>query len=874
MAWAHYVGWTVPARNSFEPQHYYNYPVFENAGDPFRAEVRRALAAGLDGFFVDVIMQYRWRPGYHDTVERLLAAAEDTPFRVAPCLDVKTDVTNQVDNICWMLDRFGNHPNYPRVNEKYVLATYTYPEWTPTQWRWMLDRCAAKGFPLYLVGNVKYSCGVLRPERLENYRDVFDVCYGFAYIGGETWSIDRECRSTAAWCKAHGKRYMACLHPGYFARWLRGGNAGYQAFRGLDQYLDCFSALRETGADWIHFTTWNDHCETTLEPMTLTPGNGALLRATCDAFKGQRPTARAADVLFAYHREELPGTLLRFEALRLPAAETNAVTVSGTLQDAFGRAMATLPPRTLAAAWDRAEWLVPSTALAKSPHLVPVFTRASPAETRTARLPALLFRTPWLENNITVRAAFGDCGEKKHSLRVSEKGGVFTATLGLSGPGTVKRAILFRNERPLGQFRAVSQKPGAAGLPILFAGNCQVDLALPDGEVVKVFRGGRPFGQDGFRYTDHAIDNRPNGAFENLSAWLEASPDAVVTFADAGGPRRFTLPELARLRRLSLRNGSLTLQAYPDCTLREMPCLDAAEGSFRLAVYDRPPRPQDAFYARLELQNGRMVETDVLYPFAAGDTVCTTLLETPVTLETKPGDLGLPRIEPLVVYREFLTPETNLPVRTTTPVAADVARASLREAFWPLAGDGLSAYDDRHLTIATNLFTHEGGRTALRFTGSERVSLPARMAPMDAGSVSFDIAPEPPDGTPRTVLGRLGYGTGFTARLLGDGRLETHWSGTGRGGVWKITPAVDLALVTPEPLPPRAWTRVTLANDNRTLRIFLDGRCVAARTYTPFRSYGPAVFVLGGEGQDAPGYRGRLTALRLAGSEPRAFRGD
>ena len=139
MAWAHYVGWTVPDQVSLQPADFYSFPAYEHGKEPYAEEVRRAMDAGLDGFFVDVSVQYKWRPGFYYTVERLLDGAQGTDFRVAPCLDVKTDVSNQIDNICWMLNRFGNHPNYPRVGDRYVMATYIYHEWAPDEWRVMLD---------------------------------------------------------------------------------------------------------------------------------------------------------------------------------------------------------------------------------------------------------------------------------------------------------------------------------------------------------------------------------------------------------------------------------------------------------------------------------------------------------------------------------------------------------------------------------------------------------------------------------------------------------------------------------------------------------------------------------------------------------------
>ena len=881
MAWAHYVGWIVPDQISLQPANFYSFPAYEHGKEPYAEEVRRAIAAGLDGFFVDVSVQYKWRPGFYYTVENLLKGAEGTDFRVAPCLDVKTDVSNQVDNICWMLNRFGNHPNYPRVGGRYVMATYTYHEWTPEEWRVMIDGCAKKGFPLYVVGNVKPSCGVLLPDRLERYRDVFDVCYSFAYTGRERLSVADEDRGVAEWCAKNGKLFMPCIHPGYLAAWLRGSNPNYIPFQGVDAQMRCFDSARTTGGQWLHFTSWNDHCETTLEPMLLTPGNRHLMRAMTDAFKGLPPSPERADTIFAYHREELPGTLLRFEAMLLPSREDGPVVVSGELRNAAGASVATLPTKAFTSAWQRVEWLVPSGELVRSPHVVPHFVMRSGGDVRRAAFPPMYFRTPWIENQITVRETFADRADVSARLNVVWKngrmvrghsyGGSVAAQLAFTNDVPVKRAILFKNDRPVGQFTVEPAADGVAALPLTFSGHCRFDVSFPAGRVRVAMRRGNPPGRDGFAWDEHCIRNHPNVLYQDMmSAWLEGPPDAEFILAAGGTTNRFTLPELACRRHVTVGDGKLDLKVHSDCTLREMPALNRKQGTFRLELYDRFPGTDAAYFVRLELADGRICETETTYPLYDGSCALMPVLETPVTLETYPGNLSLPRIEPLVAYQEYLTPPGSLPIRESTVQDRLVARASLRQAFWPLPHYGagafdIGAYDDRMvLDLKPEYFvTGPDGLASLSFSGKERVRLPLREWPMDTACIEFDLARSDAGGEARSVIHRKGYGAAFTVKQLGDNRLEATWSGVGKGGVWKVDIAERTSVVSRMPLMPKRWNNVRLLNDHRSLRMYLNGSFEAEIPFRAFRCFGPVTVVLGGGEENTKGYRGFLRNLKI-----------
>ena len=850
MAWAHYVGWTIPEYVSLESRKSYVFPIHERGDNPFSDEIKRAMDAGLDGFFVDVIIERRKIercPAFHTTVESLLDAAKGTGFCVAPCLDVKTSVTNQIEKICWLVRRYGNHPNYPRMGNRYVIATFTHHQWTPDEWLAIRTGCEQRGCPLFIVGNVKAGCGLLEPSRLARYKDSFDVCYSFAYAGRERLPEAKENRANADWCKANGKMFMPCIHPGYQGAWLQDHNPSYHPYQGADKFLRGLFSAVETGDNWLHFTSWNDIYETALEQRTLTPGDSALMREAVAAFKGVGARSEKADVLFAYHREELPGTLLRIEAVRLPSVETNSVEVSGRLRDAKGNVLVDLPVKTLENGWDRTEWLVPSASLASTPHIVPEFAMRTSARNVHASFPALFLRTPWIENQVTVKATFADRMPRvAATLFVSWADGQTSTALSFTNSVPVKRAILFKNDRPVGQYGWGFCDRGRAMIPLFIEGRAKYNVSVSSA----ILRGETLREMDSLSYRAVTLEG-------------DARSELKLVFA-GGVVHSFALPELAKKCRVSLPDVGTTIRAFPDCTLRDMPSLDAASGTFHLNLFDKPPSATDSYFVRFELPDGRTVESDVIYPFISDRLVALPVLETSVTLETLPGEEGLPRQIPIVAHTEFLTPSDERPVHGTTVVDSRVAAASLRSECWPLRTDGLAAFSERHIKVSSERFkAGPEGRSGLLFQGNDAVRLPVRMWPIDTAKIEMDIAPNMPDGKDRTIIGRKGDGLSVTLVYKADGRIEARWSGLAKGGIWKLEPTTSFLVVSRDPLPVGKWTRICLSNDHRKFSLSFDGRLQSEVTITAFRDYGPCTMFLGGVAGADLGFRGKLANFRI-----------
>ena len=109
MTWAHYVPWLTPDNVSQDPDRWVNAPVYERGDDPFRDEISRAMAAGIDGFFMDIVC-YEDSAAFWD-LRPFLKAAEGTDFQVAICLDKKVSVEATVRHLVRMLGTYGDHPN-------------------------------------------------------------------------------------------------------------------------------------------------------------------------------------------------------------------------------------------------------------------------------------------------------------------------------------------------------------------------------------------------------------------------------------------------------------------------------------------------------------------------------------------------------------------------------------------------------------------------------------------------------------------------------------------------------------------------------------------------------------------------------------------
>lgn len=803
VVWAHYVDWNPPQNVSLTAWDNYDTPVHDAGGHPRRDEIARALEMGIDGFLVDVCVVGEKGDSAFWDLRPHLRAAEGTPFQFGICIDSNPNVDRLTAEILRMLRVYGDHPNYPRMDGRPVVGTYAFMGRGADEWVEVKRRCAAAGFPIYLIGNVETAFKPFVLETVAAYAAAFDCAYhfsGMAMNPTQGISLEDVSRQTAATCAAHGRAFMPCLWPGYYGAWLARVNCFYQPFLGYDTLLRRREIAREFDADWLHLTTWNDHFETTLEPRRLTTGLRRMVTALTGEFKGVLPP-KEVDVQFAYLRETLPGTLHRFEAVRPPVAGFPAVSARGWLRDMAGRVVANLAAKTFGTGrWERVEWLVNTTPLAVSPVLTPEFEIRSAQGVRRTTLPPVFLFLPYMRNPQTVRVSMLDRKEVANELSVAFTNGVLSASCSVDSPVAVRRATLYRNERAVTSFEAADRTV----LPLHFKGEGIVRLAVENGCVEYAVKSFETNGMPHFAWDASGVRSTCTPGWMKFAAQVVCSNGTAFVFSSAGETRRISAAELVARGRLELRTGWLSAELV-DCTLRDRPPRTVTCGTLHLSVLSRPPDSTDAFWAEFEFADGTFASSRVVYPFAQDVVpVPMNVVETPVTMDWTSGACGQPD------GRAFLSDEREWPVRKTRVVTARVSPLSIRRHRFPMAGA-------------------ERPRTAL----------PVKEWPMGAFTLRCVVRPLVNDGKAHPLLVRGGWQEGPDLLLRPDGRLEAGYS----GGVGAT--AFRLAVMSKKELTMGKPVRVEVHSDCRRFRLVLDGVEQSAGDLRPVRTYGNCQPALG-----------------------------
>ena len=850
MVWAHHVPWHTPDNQSLTTLGYYNWPSDDVTDTPYEDEIRRAISMGIDGFFFDAVT-HKGHTAYSN-LSPFLKAAEGTDFMCAVCLDVKTDVTNQIVELKKMLDLNAGHPNYARYHGKPVVMTYTFLPWTPDEWREIRKGLSLAGWDIWLVGDLARGYKPYDESLIERYADVFDAAYFFVYNIVREPSVRGMNECTAALCARRGKLYMPCLNPGYYGAWLNGRNDFYHPYRCLDTLQETFEAAMAVSPQWLHITTWNDHDETSVCPRRLTPGFVPLVRAYSDALKGKTPPSRA-DVLLAYNREVFAGTLTRFEAMRLPSLDGGVMKIGIRLLDASGTVVAELPVKTFSGKpWERVEWLVPTADIAATPVLVPQVAVRDGAGVRRVNLPPEFLVRGWLEDAETVRIAMSDCVAGDASLAVEYRGGRITASLSLSSETEVKRATLFRNGRPLAQFAPDDEK-GEAQVAFSVSGAGSWVVAPEGGRIVSARRQFAKNDQKGdFKWDATRVASYNTPAWSKNGVLVAGGDGLSLVLSGGKDKRRVPVADFVKSRAVMV--GGMTYSIAPDPTLHTRRPWNTRAGKAKLALFDRMPRETDAFWVRVECVDGRLFASRPVWPFAKDVAVGETeLVETAVTMEKTSGACGTPGA------REFLAPPEEVPIKDTRIVRRKASPLTLRRSLWNFDGSGVNEFGDRFVTgiPASAYIDRKGGGKALRFDGKGAVKprLPLRMWPSGPATISFDVNPEPFDGRRQDILVRTGWMDGLSVRLTGDGCVAVERSA--------LNPEEQFVLKGVTPIAPKKWTRVTASYDGAKLRILINGKLDVEGECPIVRRYGNCTVSIGGEG--AAAFRGQFDSLYISG---------
>ena len=857
MVWAHHVPWHTPLNTGLTATGYYNFPVMDSTGNDlkdWKREIARARAQGIDGFFPDLVAHGEGAPTvFAEMLGPMLKAAEGTDFQIGMCLDVKTNVDYQVREIRRMLDLYGKHPNYPHWNGRPLVNFYTFMEWSPEELAEIRSRLKKLGYDIFIIGNIGSSYEKPDIAHFRKWLPALDMIYTFGLGEIDGTSMESKTPLYRRMADEAGKKLMMPVYPGYYGAWLNGRNDFYQVHDGLDNAHRTWLCAMEARPQWLHYTTWNDHDETSLLPMIFTPGNVPVTRAYSDVFKGKSAVTGKPEAVFAYHREELPGTLLRFEAMTLPTLKPGStVRLSGRLLDAAGKPVAELPERVLRGdRFDRGEWLVPSASLAESPHLTPEITLRSGEFRRTFRLPELLFVTGWHQNAVTVKVASGGVLDAEGTLTVTEKDGKLHAAGSYRAPEKLSHVTLWRNDRPIANLT-----PAAGGrhlLNLYVTASADYTVKPENGEIIAAVR---KFGENhtpGLEWDARSFTSRGNVAWTPGAILVGGTADLKLEFDVAGAePVKISASELAERERFTY--GGLTVESLPvDPTWQNTPALNRQSGSFDVTVFSREARPNDRFQLRLETADGKSGWTAPVYPFAKGNApLPAALVETAASLETPSGATGWKG------HNEYLA--GSVPFRTPQLREAAVSPQSIRGGHWDFENDGRDRLGDMPVVIPESMFVPgmAGEGSALVFSGRESVRMRLRTYPVGAMTLDLLLNPDPGRTKPQGVVTRVGWSDAVELNLMPDGRLQAVRSGNGE--------FPRETFLSSRAIPDGRWSRVRVSCDNRTLRFHIDGSPAGEFPVALGRSYGNCTWFLGQGNKGYDNYTGKLDDLTVLGA--------
>lgn len=862
--WAHYVPWNSPLNNTMLPTLFYNYPLgaqAETSKESLNAEFRQAKAQGIDGFFVDIVSSPNRETAFLNTVKGMLDASGDTGFMVAPCLDGKNSHEAIVKDLKTILDACASHPNYPHMRGRPVVATYAWESRTPAEWIRIKKDLKKQGHDIYLIANLSSGYRKKDPAKLKAAAEAFDMAYSFMENGIDGRSIRENVDLMWDAAKSKKRDLMGSLWPGYYGAWIHGRNDYYHPHIGFDQLHDTFEAVEPGREKWMHFTTWNDHDETSVMPMLFTWGNSGITKAYSDTFKGIAPSSAVPQVYFAYHREELAGTLLRLEAMTVPSALKGDVSVSGVLLDAEGKTVRELPARKLnAAAYSRAEWLVPTAKLAVSPVLIPEITLAGPGTYRAKHtLPPVLLKTGWLQNAVTVKVPFQKMADFKNSLAVFEKDNILEAEISFDSPEMIREAVLFRNDRPLAVFGKDAGKGILLNLAVDFAKGSDYKLSFKDAELLRSRRMFADRNDPLFQTAPKEVISKRNLTYHQAGFLLAAHSGSEIRL-DVPGEKPLLIRAGQFPEHGQIRSGPVILYLPGSSNVTGLsPALNRNRGTETLKLFSRPARPDDLFYVRYETVDGRVCHSRPVLPFAQqGKMVKMNLLNTFVNLETSSGASGMHG------RWEYLTPPAQVPFKTPSVTENRVHPAVIRKSRWTFENGGEDSLGDMDLRSTRYTWTadktfaapggHNGGK-CLKFDGRKTLRMQMRTYPMTAFTLDFYIKPQGGGKTRQAVIFRHGWSGGVDVYLLPEGNIELVRNGGDHAPVEKLLSRASL--------PADRWTNVRIVNDEKSLELYLDGKLDAKREIAPVRSYGNCTWFLGGDGKS--NFTGLLDDITVLG---------
>lgn len=259
--------------------------------EDMKTEVRRAAAAGIDGFTIDLLNL----SGYHfERTKLLIKAAEqvDPGFRIVLMPDM-TSIKTGPDDLAAKVASLAASPVLHRLGDgRLVISPFKAENQTATWWKsWMDTMRTQYGVSIALV-----PCFLNWRPYAESFAP---ISYGFANWGNRNPKANASLNANITDAHAMGKIWMQPVS----AQDARPNQGIYDEANNTENLRVTWQAAIG-GADWVQLTTWNDYSEgTTFAPSAYTGWTFLDLSSYyLTRFKTGAFPALTGDALYLTHR--------------------------------------------------------------------------------------------------------------------------------------------------------------------------------------------------------------------------------------------------------------------------------------------------------------------------------------------------------------------------------------------------------------------------------------------------------------------------------------------------------------------------------------------------------------------------------------------
>lgn len=269
----------------------------------FETEVRRAIAAGLDGF----IYEHPYKVSSNDAnnqLKTMLAAAlaVDPEFHIVLSPDFPVKAGDVPDPVATAVAAVANHPSVYRHNGAIVLASFGVNRQPVSYWATLRNQLSAMGIATTYWPFLDYAA-----PTTTLYSDWNDMVAGYSTWGSRPASSGETMRRWSVEAHRRGRMWMSPVafedvrHRFDEAR-VNSTRVYWEAQNSL-AFRTQFEKAIEGDADWVSLLTMTDYCESW---MTASQERGYVIMDWIAYYTawfktGQRPTI-LRDTLYYTHR--------------------------------------------------------------------------------------------------------------------------------------------------------------------------------------------------------------------------------------------------------------------------------------------------------------------------------------------------------------------------------------------------------------------------------------------------------------------------------------------------------------------------------------------------------------------------------------------